>query len=218
MSGALRLDDILKDIDVPALEVPDLSIKKGNGKTPDDFFSEKTRKKWKGLNAEEARCDFSPNKIRIIYRNPNFGVVSLWKKSVYGRTLTDIKSDDNMIEFFAQGMKKLINQILGHNLKAGDWCIVTAPKRRHKDRNFATLVSERIGALLSIPFYEDVALARNRRRVGAIFDLGNIQPAEHNVIVFDDIVTTGSTMIAMNNLLKPLGYNLFFCTGINNLL
>ncbi|MBD5341863.1 MAG: hypothetical protein HDR93_01185 [Bacteroides sp.] len=48
------------------------------------------------------------NKVRISYRsstkspgsakNPQFGIISLWKKSLYGRTLTDIKSDPDMIK------------------------------------------------------------------------------------------------------------------------
>ena len=39
--------------------------------------------------------------MRISYCNPSFGIISLWKKSLYGRTLTDIKSDPDMIVKFA---------------------------------------------------------------------------------------------------------------------
>ncbi len=67
-----------------------------------------------------ARCDFAPHKARISYRNPQFGILSLWKKSVYGRTLTDIKSDLYMVEKFAEGMNTLIRQILGHSPATGD--------------------------------------------------------------------------------------------------
>ncbi len=69
-------------------------------------------------------------------------------------------------------------------------------------------------------------LAKNHR-VGAVFTFGssfaerlrskNEPPIpERNIIVFDDFVTTGATMISMKNLLEPLGYNLVFFTGINN--
>ncbi len=128
----------------------------------------------------------------------------------------DIKSDDNMVEFFATNMVRLIKQILGHSLSNADWCIVTSPKRRHKEHNFASLIAEQIGNQLAIPFYEDLALCHSRHRVGAIFTLGKEPPPQRNVIVFDDFVTTGATMIAMKNLLEPLGYNLVFFTGINN--
>ena len=44
---------------------------------------------WKDMQQTEARCDFAPNKVRVSYHNPTFGNISLWKKSLYGRTLTD---------------------------------------------------------------------------------------------------------------------------------
>ncbi len=110
----------------------------------------------------------------------------------------------------------LIRQILGHSLASGDWCIVTSPKRRHKVRNFASLISARIASLLGIPFYEDIAECHSKHRVGAVFTFGKQPPSEHNIIVFDDFVTTGATMISMKNLLEPLGKNLVFFTGINN--
>lgn len=40
--------------------------------------------------------------------------------------------------------------------------------------------------------------------------------AEPNVIVFDDFVTTGSTLLAMKNLLNEHQKNTVFITGINN--
>ena len=215
--GAIGLDEMLQDIDVPSLEVPDLDVlPEGCRNEAKDLFAPKERKAWKEVQQAEARCDFSPNKVRISYRNPEFGIVSLWKKSLYGRTLTDIKADPEMVEFFAVGMNKLIRQILGHSLSNGDWCIVTSPKRRHKTRNFASLISAKLAELLSIPFYEDLALCHSKHRVGADFSFGSEPPKERNIIVFDDFVTIGAMLVSMRNLLHPLGYNLFFCTGISN--
>ena len=113
-------------------------------------------------------------------------------------------------------MNTLIRQILGHSLTSGDWAIVTSPKRRHKVRNFASLISARLAELLGIPFYEDVAECHSKHRVGAVFTLGTQPPSERNIIVFDDFVTSGATMISMRELLMPLGKNLVFFTGINN--
>lgn len=36
--------------------------------------------------------------------------------------------------------------------------MITTPKRRHLQRNFASLVADRMASILGIPFYEDVAL------------------------------------------------------------
>ena len=214
--GAIALDEMLNDIEVPSLEAPDLDASFIPSAQTKDLFAEKKRAAWKEAQQVEARCDFAPNKVRISYRNPQFGIISLWKKSLYGRTLTDIKSDPDMVEKFAEGMNTLIRQILGHSLASGDWAIVTSPKRRHKVRNFASLISARLAELLGIPFYEDVAECHSKHRVGAVFTFGAQPPSERNIIVFDDFVTSGATMISMRELLMPLGKNLVFFTGINN--
>ncbi len=214
--GAIALDEVLNDIEVPSLEAPDLDASFTPSAQSKDLFAEKKRAAWKDVQQAEARCDFATNKVRISYRNPQFGIISLWKKSLYGRTLTDIKSDPDMVEKFAEGMNTLIRQILGHSLASGDWCIVTSPKRRHKERNFASLISARLADLLGIPFYEDVAECHSKHRVGAVFTVGKEPPTERNIIVFDDFVTSGATMISMRELLMPLGKNLVFFTGINN--
>lgn len=60
------------------------------------------------MQQAEARCDFAPNKVRISYRNPPFGIISLWKKSLYGRILTDIKSDPDMVEKLAETEEDLL--------------------------------------------------------------------------------------------------------------
>ena len=214
--GAIALDEVLKDIEVPSLDVPDLDASFVPSAQSKDLFAEKKRAAWKDVQQAEARCDFAPNKVRISYRNPQFGIISLWKKSVYGRTLTDIKSDPDMVEFFAANVAKLVGQIIGCSLANGDWCIVTSPKRRHKVRNFASLISARLAELLGIPFYEDIAECHSKHRVGAVFTFGAEPPKENNIIVFDDFVTTGATMISMRNLLMPLQKNLVFFTAISN--
>ena len=213
--GAISLDEVLNDIEVPSVEAPDLDTSFVSDKSK-DLFAPKSRAAWKDVQQAEARCDFAPNKVRISFRNPAFGIISLWKKSLYGRTLTDIKADPDMVEFFATNVAKLVGQILGNSLADGDWCIVTSPKRRHKERNFASLISARLAELLGIPFYEDVAECHSKHRVGAVFTFGKTPPVERNIIVFDDFVTTGATMISMRELLMPLGKNLVFFTAISN--
>lgn len=178
------------------------------------MFEEKKRKAWKQLDTAEARCDFSPSRMKITNRGGVF-FISLWKKSVYGRTLTDIKGDDGMVGFFADNIAPLIRSVLGQFLSPEDYAIVTTPKRRHKVRNFATLISIRIAETLGLPFFEDCAFAPSKHRVGTIFTANNIPP-HRNIIVFDDFVTTGQTLVSMQNLLASLGKNCVFFAGINN--
>ena len=208
----IELGDILNEIQPPDLGgVLDLSDIQAKVNEPIDIFAEKKRKGWD--KTVEARCDFTP-RPRLTRRSGLY-FLSYWQKSIYGRTLTDIKGDDSMVQFFADTMVSFIKELIGPRLSLGNWCIITTPKRRHLVKNFATRISEEIGARLSIPFYEDVCSCRTRQRVNAEFTV-NVVPKEQNVICFDDFVTTGQTLQAMQRALEPFDKNILFLSGINN--
>lgn len=176
-----------------------------------DLFAVNKRKSWD--KTVEARCDFT-YKLSLTRRS-DVDFISIWKKSVYGRTLTDIKGDPEMVTFFAENITPVISETLGYHLADGSWAICTSPKRRHKEKNFATLISEYIAASLGIPFYEDVALCHSKQRVNAVFKINNL-PQESNIIVFDDFVTTGMTLAGMKKLLTQFKKNVVFYSCINN--
>jgi len=181
---------------------------------PKDIFAENQRAGWHKPDTMEARCDLSVERLTMS-PHASVPVVSIWKKSIKGRKLTDIKADDSMVAYFADHLTPVIQRVLGNYLSAGHWAICATPKRRHLTQNFACRIASEIGSRLQIPYYEDVAIAHSRQRVGVEFDLG-VLPQEPNLIIFDDFVTTGSTIAAMKRLLDPLGKNLFFIVGINN--
>lgn len=205
-------DGILNDCP-ESIELSSLLIETEEDAKPQvkDLFAVQKRKSWD--KSQEARCDFN-YKLRLTRRS-NVNFISIWQKSILGRTLTDIKSDPEMVAFFADSICPVIKEMVGYNLSLGQWCVVTSPKRRHKEKNFASLISERLGQMLEIPFYEDVAFCHTKQRVNAVFEL-NVLPVEPNIIVFDDFVTTGQTLAGMKHLLQPLGKNLVFFTGVNN--
>ena len=215
------LEEILNEIQLPQSvssvtdgislpSMPDLSLDV-SVKEQKDIFALEQRKSWD--KSVEARCDFT-YKLRLTRRaSTNF--ITIWQKSVFGKTLTEIKSDDDMIPFFVESLVPVIRECIGYHICDGSWAIVTTPMRRHKERNFATLVSDGLAKELGIPFYFDCAHCRSKQRVGAVFDPNNL-PHEPNVIVFDDFVTTGSTLLAMKNLLQEHGKNPVFFAGINN--
>lgn len=209
---ASPFDDILQDVP-ESVALASLLIETEKEATPQvkDLFAVQQSKSWD--KSVEARCDFS-YKLRLTRRS-DVNFISIWQKSIMGRTLSDIKSDPDMVGFFADSICPVIREMIGYNLSLGQWCVVTSPKRRHKEKNFATLISERIGQKLAIPFYEDVAFCHTKQRINAVFEL-NVLPVEPNIIVFDDFVTTGQTLAGMKKLLQPLGKNLVFFTGVNN--
>lgn len=213
MRTPIDMGSLLSEIEVPDLGSVHLDLAESAPKEKEDIFAEKKRKGWD--KSVEARCDFTP-KPRLTRRSGLF-FLSYWQKSIYGRTLTEIKADDAMVPFFAETIANLISEILGDHLQSGGYCIITTPKRRHKVLNFATRISISIAEKLGIPFYEDVCSCRTKQRVGAIFDV-NIVPKEQNIICFDDFVTTGQTLQAMQRALAPYNKNMVFITGINNIL
>ena len=211
MRTPIDMGDLLSEIEVPDIGSAQLSLQDIQAKREQDIFAEEKRKGWD--KTVEARCDFTP-RPRLTRRSGLF-FLSYWQKSVYGRTLTNIKADDSMVLFFASTMVSFIHDIIGPDLSKGNWCIITTPKRRHLVKNFATRISEQIASQLSIPFYEDVCSCKNRQRVNATFDV-NIVPEEQNIICFDDFVTTGQTLQAMQRALEPFNKNILFLSGINN--
>ena len=212
MRTPIDMGDLLSEIEVPDIGSAQLALQDIQKKNePQDLFAEQKRKGWD--KTVEARCDFTP-RPRLTRRSGLF-FLSYWQKSVYGRTLTEIKADDSMVQFFAGTMVSYISELIGPALSKGDWCIITTPKRRHLVKNFATRISEQIAAHLHIPFYEDVCSCRSKQRVNAIFDV-NVVPKEQNIICFDDFVTTGQTLQAMKRALEPFNKNILFISGINN--
>ena len=214
--AAVDMGEIMRDMTFPVADLSSLDLSfcetaPQSRAQQKDLFAVQQRKAWD--KSVEARCDFS-YKLRLTRRS-DINFISIWQKSLYGRTLTDIKGDPDMVEFFAESICPVIKEMLGFHLKNGDWCIITSPKRRHKVKNFATLISDRLGQMLEIPFYEDVSFCHTKQRVNAVFEL-NVLPKESNIIVYDDFVTTGQTLAAMRRLLQPPGKNLVWFTNVNN--
>ena len=210
----IDVDGLLNDVPSPDVgwsAVGTFDLSKSLSATARDLFAVEKRKAWD--KSVEARCDFS-RKVRMS-RRAGVWFCSIWQKSLFGRTLSEIKADDTMVSFFAENSAKIVAEILGCNLAAGGWAVCTTPKRRHKENNFATRICAQLATLLGIPFYEDAAMCRTRQRINAVFFPGNI-PNEPNVILFDDFVTTGSTLRATADLLAKHNKNIFIFTGINN--
>ena len=211
---AIDMRGTLSELTFPEVGEGSLVVSTGDKQSraqPKDLFAVNKRKSWD--KTVEARCDFT-YKLSLT-RRADVDFISIWKKSVYGRTLTDIKGDPDMVTFFADNITPVISETLGYHLAGGSWAICNSPKRRHKEKNFATLISEHIAASLGIPFYEDVALCHSKQRVNAVFELNNL-PKESNIIVFDDFVTTGMTLAGMKKLLTQFKKNVVFYSCINN--
>lgn len=213
IEDACSMSESLESIQVTPLS--DILHSIGSTHEVKDIFADNAqRKAWHADSTELARCDLSEEHCHMF---PKVGlrVMAVWRRSVKGPTLAEIKEDDNKVPIFANRVAALISQTLGTNLRDGGFAVVTTPRRRHKQRNFACMVAERIAHNLGIPYREDVAIAHTKQRINVDFDPGNIPP-EVNLIVFDDFVTTGSTLASMHRLLAPMGKNCMYFVGVNN--
>lgn len=135
----------------------------------DEETKEKKRAGWNsGENAQESVCDMVDN----IAWHPkrDFSFISCFKKSEEGYPLSLIKSDFDNVAKFAQAAMNVIHRVVGLKNKEG-WAIVTTPKRRHKEHNFAESVCIELSGKLGIPFYQEAITAKNRQRINPVFTL-----------------------------------------------
>lgn len=189
----------------------------GRRRTPEEFFSKKRRAGWHkgdGASVTEPRCCLDQPKPHMVLR----GITchAQWQRSVLGPTLTEIKSDAEYASVMADGVHSLVARLLGDRLGDCGWAVVTPPARRHLTENFAQRTGRILADRLGIPYYPDVAAPpRTRQRIAIEYEPLNV-PEEMNLIVFDDIVTTGSTLWSMDRLIWRLGRTAFNVVGIDN--
>lgn len=132
-----------------------------------------------------------------------------------GLTLNEIKQPEHVMAF-AHNLADYIIETLGENVKNGDWGLVTTPRRRHKEGfHFATEVCRAAAEELGIPFIEDIATAKDRDRIQPEFTMIK-DPKEKNIIIYDDIITTGITLRETRKLLIAAGHVVYSVVAIKN--
>lgn len=183
-------------IDIPELWLPQEEQKRAGWNTSKD--------------SKESLCDLKD--CISWHKKQEFSFISCFKKSEQGYPLSQIKSDFSNVRLFVEAAQNVIQRTIGLKEKKG-WGLLTTPKRRHKENNFAEAVCESLAKELQIPFYKEAVSTKTRQRINPTFSL-NVNIPERNLIVFDDILTTGSTLVALNKLFPDK--NCFYLVGINN--
>ena len=163
-----------------------------------------------GWKKRERFCNMQP-KVRI-HRKGGFYYISLFARTKDGIPFDGIKNSGECAEVISSVATELILSLVQPD---DEWCIVTAPKRRHfTEYHFATDVCKKIARGLNIKFYESAIQCLTRTRINPEFHL--LRPiSEQRIIFFDDICTTGSTITAAYELLKDRKQVLCI-VGINN--
>jgi phosphoribosylpyrophosphate synthetase len=170
----------------------------------------KKRKQWgKDKDYTEPVCNLAD--MVEIHALRGYRYLHSFKTGTEGAPLSEIKKPES-VGLFADKAADLIRSTIG--LKQTDgWCIITTPKRRHKEQNFASMVCAELSRRLGIPFHDDVVEAKNRARIDPVFTI--VKPvSERNIIIYDDILTGGTTLYTTANLFPDR--NLLLIVGINN--
>lgn len=171
----------------------------------------KRRKSWA---VTEKRCNLK----KKIKQHSHSGIMytTFYEVGKEGKPISEIKEDQGNIEPFAENLCDYLEETLGVNIAKNDWCMVTTPRRRHKKGfHFSTEICRNAAEKLGIPFYLDAFSAENRNRIDPDFKM-DIKPKEKNVIVYDDIVTTGQTIRTVRQILMDAGYVTLLVIGIKN--
>ena len=162
----------------------------------------------------EKYCDLK-KKIES-HPSGNMIVTSFYKVGKRGIPIAQIKEEPSNVEIFADNLCSYLESFASDNLSKGNWCIVTTPRRRHKDGfHFATEICKSAAKKLELPFYEDAFTAKDRNRICPEFYMEK-NPKETNVIVFDDVISTGETLRAVRKLLIDSGHVVLLVVGIRN--
>ena len=172
---------------------------------------EHSKYQWKHITKA---CDLG----KKIQTHPKIGmyVTTLFASGKKGRPLEDIKADPGMVLPFAETATEYLVSVYGDCFRNGDWCVCTTPRRRHKTGfHFSTEVSRKIAGLLGIPFHADAVLAHNRDRIFTEFSLGD-DPPQKNIILYDDIISTGVTMRDTRSILIDAGHVVLPIISIKN--
>ena len=178
--------------------------------TLDEQEEVRKRKSWKSeRQAGESVSDLK-SQPQMYTRHGRFLVAS-FRKTEKGIPMSECKTED-MVQYFARHAIELIQGVMELGTREG-WALITTPRRRHKTWNFADEVCKRIEESTGLRYIPDVAEAKNRHRINPELKLVK-QVDEKNVIIYDDILTTGSTVGALTNLLE--GKNVIVIIGINN--
>ncbi len=201
-------DCLVAELEALDFEIPDFDAAVFGFDTVEE---QQRRNSWH--NAEKL-CDM---KRKITFREKNgFFYASFFAVGKTGRPIAELKEDPTLVPVFADNLNDYLYKTLGGNLQGESWCICTTPRRRHIEGfHFASEICRTASKKLGIPFHENAISSHSRERIYTDFTL-DINPPEHNIILYDDIISTGITMRDSRELLVNAGHTVLSVIAIRN--
>jgi hypothetical protein len=195
------------DFDIGEIEDEEIRFEEPEGAEP----QKEKGKKW---TTRGVRCNMKPAIACRVKSGHRY--VSLFASSKEGMTLEEIKNSRKCERQMAKAVTEHLTEFLGMQLQSNGWAMITTGRRRHRDGyHFATAVCKAVAEQLGLVFYEDAIECGNSNRLKP--ELKMLQePKERNLILFDDIITTGTTMSKTVEMLQEKGYTVMTIIGIRN--
>lgn len=160
----------------------------------------------------DRNVDFKPKPA--MFRKLEMYYVTLFRaREKKGSNLEDFKRDQLNAQKLATHAADFIRSFYP---MPTDTCILTTPRRSHAAKNgfhFASELCKFASEILGLPFHEGAFEARTKQKIEPDIKLTREIP-QSTVILLDDIVTTGSTILACRRLLPTK--NVFAISMINN--
>ena len=183
-------------------------MKRGKITRMDKWDVPTSRPRLKGGNIPV--CDLRPR--TVLHQLGNLHYFSQFRRTKKGTPFSEIKQSEDIADLFAESASTFLASFIANT---EGWAIITTPRRRHYSTfHFATAVCERIALKIGIPFYPDAVQCVNRNRLEPEFH--NLRPInEQRIIIYDDIITTGSTLTATTELFSDRDFILHLIS-INN--
>jgi hypoxanthine phosphoribosyltransferase len=186
-------DKELLELEISALEEVDFNIDLLGFEDSEMLEIKQFKQRENMVSRFDLKEAFKINRIK------DFNYFTFFNKSADGYALEDIKTEE-FIPTFVNEFILHIRGILSGELSG--WAILTTPKRSSKKEfHFMTEVSKEVSKELKISFYEDRIITRNMSRLEPKFSLSETIK-ETNIILLDDVITTGKTIEASKALLK----------------
>lgn len=131
------------------------------------------------------------------YKLRGFNYTTSFHNTIKGERLSIIKQNPDNIQIFALAAEELIKR----NRVSNPCILLSAPPRKHKENNFAVAVCRRISQDLGITYNEEAIEVINKDRFRPLFKLNICLDGYSTVIIYDDIVTTGKTLLEMKRII-----------------
>lgn len=146
-------------------------------------------------------------------------ITSFFRTGKNGIEIEKIKESRETAANIAVILSGFLLDTFGGELEASpNWALVTTPRRHHRDYHFATDICRQAAEALRIRFYPDlITTEQNSKRIRETpeFVMKN-DPQEDNLILFDDIITTGITLGTTRDLLIDYGHIVYSVVAIKN--